>query len=158
MNQPLALDDPCFYINREISWLQFNARVLEEALDTRHPLLERVKFLAIFANNLDEFFMIRVSGLRRQAAALETPPDGMTPSEQLAAIRQTLMVQLAQQVDCWHKDLLPKLHESGIHLCHYDALGSQQQALLRRYFARGYSLSLPRWPLIQPIRSPISQT
>jgi polyphosphate kinase len=138
VDQPLALDDPCLYINREISWLQFNARVLEEALDTRHPLLERVKFLAIFANNLDEFFMIRVSGLRRQAArgALETPPDGMTPSEQLAAIRQTLMVQLAQQVDCWHKDLLPKLHESGIHLCHYDTLGPQQQALLRRYFAR----------------------
>jgi polyphosphate kinase len=138
VGQPLALDDPCLYINREISWLQFNARVLEEALDTRHPLLERVKFLAIFANNLDEFFMIRVSGLRRQAArgALEMPPDGMTPSEQLAAIRQTLMVQLAQQADCWHKDLLPRLHNVGIHLCRYGTLGPQQQALLRRYFAR----------------------
>jgi polyphosphate kinase len=135
---PLALDDPRVYINREISWLQFNARVLEEALDTRHALLERVKFLAIFANNLDEFFMIRVSGLRRQAArgALEMPPDGMTPSEQLAAIRQTLMVQLTQQADCWHKDLLPKLHEAGVHLYRYDALGPQQQAFLRRYFTR----------------------
>jgi polyphosphate kinase len=136
--QSLGLDDPRLYINREMSWLQFNARVLEEALDTRHPLLERVKFLAIFANNLDEFFMIRVSGLRRQAAggALETPPDGMTPSEQLAAIRQTLIVQLAQQADCWHKDLMPKLGEAGVRLCRYDALGLQQQAMLRRYFAR----------------------
>lgn len=135
---PLALDDPCLYTNREISWLQFNARVLEEAFDTRHPLLERVKFLAIFANNLDEFFMIRVSGLRRQAAggALQTPPDGMTPSEQLAAIRQTLMVQLAQQADCWHTDLLPKLHDVSVHLYRYDALGPEQQALLRQYFAR----------------------
>ena len=134
----MELNDPHLYINREISWLQFNARVLEEALDTRHPLLERVKFLAIFANNLDEFFMIRVSGLRRQAAggALEMPPDSMTPSEQLAAIRQTLVVQLAQQADCWHKDLMPKLRQAGIHLCRYDDLGPQQQALLRRYFAR----------------------
>jgi polyphosphate kinase len=131
------LDDPRLYLNREISWLQFNARVLEEALDTRHPLLERVKFLAIFANNLDEFFMIRVSGLRRQAVGrvLETPPDGMTPLEQLAAIRQTLMVQLAQQADCWQKDVLPKLHQAGVRVCRYDALGPRQQALLRQYFA-----------------------
>ena len=76
------LDDPYLYINRELSWLQFNWRVLEEALDAHHPLLERVKFLAIFASNLDEFFMIRVSGLRRQVTGgvLEVPPDGMTPS------------------------------------------------------------------------------
>jgi hypothetical protein len=92
------LDDPSLYINRELSWLQFNWRVLEEALDERHPLLERVKFLAIFATNLDEFFMIRVSGLRRQVTGgvLEVPPDGMTPSEQLAAIHQTLTIHLAR--------------------------------------------------------------
>src|SRR5499426_3621515 len=86
------LDDSYLYINRELSWLQFNWRVLEEALDERHPLLERVKFLAIFATNLDEIFMIRVSGLRRQVtkSVLEVPPDGMTPSEQLAAIHNTL--------------------------------------------------------------------
>jgi polyphosphate kinase len=132
------LDDSTLYINREISWLQFNWRVLEEALDERYPLLERVKFLAIFANNLDEFFMIRVSGLRRQVAggALEAPPDSMTPSEQLAAVRQTLMAQLARQVECWHHDLLPKLEQSGIHVCHYSALQPKQQDLLRHYFAR----------------------
>jgi polyphosphate kinase len=92
---PVDLEDPRLYINRELSWLQFNERVLEEALDTRYPLLERVKFLAIFGNNLDEFFMIRVSGLRRQVTGgvLETPPDGMSPSEQLADIRQVLMDQ-----------------------------------------------------------------
>src|SRR5262245_42794511 len=86
------LDAPSLYLNSEISWLQFNWRVLEEALDERHPLLERVKFLAIFAKNLDEFFMIRVSGLLRQVTGgvLEVPPDGMTPSEQLAAIHNTL--------------------------------------------------------------------
>jgi len=132
------LDDPSLYINRELSWLQFNGRVLEEALDERHPLLERVKFLAIFANNLDEFFMIRVSGLRRQLAAevLETPPDGMTPAEQLMAIRQELMPQLAQHSDCWHKDLLPKLRAADINVLRYDDLKRKQRKLLRRYFER----------------------
>ena len=77
------LDSPSLYINRELSWIRFNHHVLEEAQDEGHPLLERVKFLSIFANNLDEFFMIRVSGLQRQAAqgVLKAPPDGMTASE-----------------------------------------------------------------------------
>jgi polyphosphate kinase len=132
------LDDPSLYINRELSWLQFNWRVLEEALDERHPLLERVKFLAIFATNLDEFFMIRVSGLRRQVTggALEVPPDGMTPSEQLVAIHNTLAVHLARQAASRQQDLLPWLQQTGIQLQHYRDLQPQQRAFLRWYFER----------------------
>src|SRR5262252_8241692 len=92
------LDAPSLYLNREISWLQFNWRVLEEALDERHPLLERVKFLAIFAKNLDEFFMVRVSGLLRQVTdgVLEVPPDGLRTSEQLTEILHTYITHLAR--------------------------------------------------------------
>ncbi len=142
--EAVDLDDPSLYINRELSWLQFNWRVLEEALDERHPLLERVRFLAIFASNLDEFFMIRVSGLRRQLAAevLETPPDGMTPAEQLAAIRQELLPQLARHSECWHKDVLPKLREAGIQVLRYDELKRKQRKLLRRHFERDIFPSL----------------
>src|SRR6202048_383489 len=81
---------PPLYLNRELSWLAFNARVLHEAADSRVPLLERLKFLAIFGSNLDEFYMVRVAGLRRQVASgtLHHTPDGLTPAEQLAAIRE----------------------------------------------------------------------
>ena len=132
------LDDPRLYINRELSFLQFNLRVLEEALDTRHPLLERVKFLSIFSSNLDEFFMIRVSGLRRQltAEAVEAPPDGTSPADQLRAIRQVLPPLLERQADCWHNDLLPKLEAEGIHVLHYQQLKPKQRKLLRKHFER----------------------
>lgn len=135
---PTTLEDSACYINREVSWLQFNWRVLEEALDTAHPLLERVKFLAIFAKNLDEFFMIRVSGLRRQVMArvVQTPPDGMTPSEQLAAIHATLVTQLARQATCWEHDILPRLQEAGINVCTYSALQPAQCRWLRQVFRR----------------------
>jgi len=140
--RPTDLNDPRLYINRELSWLQFNRRVLEEALDERHPLLERVKFVSIFASNLDEFFMIRVSALRRQLDAeaagaglvVEAAPDRLTPAEQLAAIRRELLPQLACHSTCWHEDLLPRLHEAGIHLTRYDELKRRQQKLLRHYF------------------------
>jgi len=130
------LDDPKLYINRELSFLQFNKRVLEEAMDENHPLLERIKFASIFASNLDEFFMIRVSGLRRQFAAkiLETPPDGMTPAEQLAAIREQMLPLLDLHSECWHKDLCPKLKEAGIEVLRYDELKRKQRKLLRQYF------------------------
>jgi len=132
------LDDPKLYINRELSRLQFDDRVLEEAMDENHPLLERVKFASIFASNLDEFFMIRVSGLRRQLAAkvLEPPPDGMTPAEQLAAIREQLLPMLETHSECWHKDLCPKLQEAGIEVLNYDELKRKQRKLLRQYFER----------------------
>jgi polyphosphate kinase len=132
------LDDPKLYINRELSWLEFNERVLEEALDKHHPLLERVKFLAIFANNLDEFFMVRVSALRRQLAAgvIEAPPDGMTPAEQLAGIWHGLLPLLERQADCWRHTLLPKLRDADIHVLDYEQLKGKQRKLLRRYFER----------------------
>lgn len=132
------LDDPKLYINRELSWLQFNERVLEEALDKHHPLLERVKFLAIFANNLDEFFMVRVSALRRQLAGgvIEAPPDGMTPAEQLAGIWHVLLPLLERHSDCWRNTLLPKLGDAGIRVLDYQELKGKQRKLLRRYFER----------------------
>ena len=132
------LNDPDLFINRELSMIQFNGRVLEEAMDERHPLLERIKFLSIFASNMDEFFMIRFSGLRRQLAAgvVEAPPDGMTPAEQLLAIRNELSPQLAQHADCWRKDLLPKLQQADIRVLCYDDLKRKQRKLLRRYFER----------------------
>jgi polyphosphate kinase len=132
------LEDARLFINRELSWLQFNWRVLEEATDESHPLLERVKFLAIFSSNLDEFFMIRVSGLRHQLAAqtVDTPPDGMTPAEQLAEIRRQLSPKLARQSACWRDDLIPKLRQAGIHVLSYGDLKGKQRKLLRRYFER----------------------
>jgi polyphosphate kinase len=130
-------EEPRFF-NREISWLHFNRRVLEEALDESNPLLERVKFLAIFANNLDEFFMIRVSGLRRQLlnGVLDLPPDGLTPAEQLAAIRKELSPDLDRVQEAWKKMLLPKLRESGVCVLGYGELSDRQRAVLRRYFER----------------------
>ena len=105
------LDDPKLYLNRELTWLEFNRRVLEEAMDEAHPLLERVKFLSIFSSNLDEYFMIRVSGLRQQleAGIVELTPDSMSPAEQLAIIRRTLEPMLLQQLVIWLDDVLPKL-------------------------------------------------
>ncbi len=96
---PADLRDPALYLNRELSWLEFNRRVLEEAHDMRHPLLERVKFLAIFSTNLDEFYMIRVSGLKDQLAAGVTsaPSDGLTPAQTLAAIRERVLPMLHEQ-------------------------------------------------------------
>src|SRR4051812_16529285 len=94
---PVAdLTDPALYVNRQISWLAFNDRVLVEAVSERWPLLERLKFLAIFASNLDEFFMIRVAGLHEQleAEVVEAGPDGLTPREQLARISEIIRRQL----------------------------------------------------------------
>ena len=87
------LFDPQLYINRELSWLEFNERCLSEALSPDAPLLERIRFLAIFSNNLDEFYMVRVSGLKDQVTAgvVETPPDGLSPQQQIVAIRERVL-------------------------------------------------------------------
>src|SRR5262245_28414230 len=105
-------------LNRELSWLDFNSRVMEEAEAGHNPLLERVGFLAISANNLDEFFMKRVGGLQRQLAAGVTrlSPDGRTPLEQLEAIRARVLGMIDRQSELWFRTVLPQLHEAKIHL------------------------------------------
>jgi polyphosphate kinase len=110
--------DQSQYLNRELSWLEFNARVLHEAFDTRNPLLERAKFLAIYSTNLDEFYMVRVAGLRRQvrAGVTQPSPDGMSPSEQLAAIAKRVDAQLGDVRRCLQDYVLPGLAERGVRL------------------------------------------
>lgn len=132
----LLADDPSLYINRELSWIRFNRHVLDEARDESHPLLERVKFLAIFANNLDEYFMIRVSGLQRQLAkgVMKSPPDGMTPSQQLDAIRHMLIPELEAQYETWHQEILPKLDAAGIHIHMYTDLSDAQKTAMHVFF------------------------
>ncbi len=124
------------YINREIGWIRFNRHVLDEASDTRHPLLERVKFLSIFANNLDEFFMVRVSGLQRQveSGVLEAPPDGMSPMEQLAEIHDQLAPLLAAQSGCWECDLVPAMKAEGIEIFPVHALSDEERIIMREYY------------------------
>src|SRR4029453_18080672 len=124
------------FINRELSWLEFNRRVLEEALDQRHPLLERLKFLAIFSSNLDEFFMIRVSGLQEalEAGITETSPDGMTASEQLREISQRLRPMLDTQMTCLKSDVLPALAQSGLVIRNYRDLNKREKKAAHDYF------------------------
>jgi polyphosphate kinase len=132
------LNHPTYYINRELSWLGFNYRVLAEALNASNPLLERVKFLSIFSSNLDEFFMIRVSGLKRQLASgvIKPPPDGLTPAQQLGKIREHLLPMLETVTQCWRDDLQPKLFGEGIRVVPHSSLRKRQIRMLRDHFER----------------------
>ena len=132
-----SLDDPALYINREISWLKFNRRVLEEAMGD-HPLLEQVKFLAICGSNLDEFYMARVPGLYRQAenGALEPSPDGMDPQALLDLIKAEVDRLNAEYAEVWRERMLPALAQSGIHIHGMDGLSNKERAGLREYFER----------------------
>ncbi len=132
----LAAGDPQYLLNRELSWLEFNRRVLQEALDERTPLLERLKFLAIFSTNLDEFFMIRVAGLKEQIAEgiREKSRDGMTAQEQLHAIRKCLRPMLAEQMRCLHNEVLPQLAEHDIKLVSIKDLRRDEKKKLENYF------------------------
>jgi polyphosphate kinase len=123
------------YINRELSWLAFNARVLNEAVDERTPLLERVRFLSIVGTNLDEFYMVRVAGLRRQVAAgvVHAPPDGMMPQEQLDAIDRTVSDLCARARDCLAL-LLPRLADHGVRLVRVDELTPAEWRAVDEYF------------------------
>jgi polyphosphate kinase len=115
------LGQPELYINRELSWIEFNRRVLEEAEDSRHSLLERVKFLSIFDTNLDEFIMIRLAGLKDQIAAHVTTlsPDGLTAEEQLAAVRQRLAPLIQEVREYWNHELCPLLESHHIYVLEY---------------------------------------
>ncbi len=129
---------PEHFINRELSWLEFNARVLEEAEDVDNPLLERVRFLAIFASNLDEFFMVRVAGLREQAFGdsppQDTPADGLTAIEQLERIARRTEQLVNQQYECWNGSVLPALAEAGIRIVAKDDLENVESKSLNKFF------------------------
>ena len=130
------LNDRALYFNREISWLAFNRRVLEEALDPAWPLLERLKFLAIFHSNLDEFFMIRVSGLHEQleAAVTERSADGLSAQEQLRIICETARGDCALAVATLTQDVLPKLRQQGVRLLKWEELETGPRKELTDYF------------------------
>jgi polyphosphate kinase len=124
------------FLNRELSWLDFNARVLELAEDDSLPLLERVKFLAIFASNLDEFYMVRIAGLkRRQTTGLTVrSPDGLTIREQLELVTQRTQDLVQRHADVFLKDITPRLEDAGIRIVHWEDLGDDDTRRQREYF------------------------
>jgi len=145
---PIDLRDPSLYINRELSNIEFNRRVLHEA-QADHPLLERVKFLAIFHANMDEFFMVRVSGLKQQfkLGVTATAPDGLLPREQLANVHRTLTQLFAESNAIWREQLHPQLSEANVHVLRYEELSKGQRNKLRAYFEREI------FPVLTPLAS-----
>jgi polyphosphate kinase len=126
--------------------LEFHRRVLEEALDERNPLLERLKFLSIFAANLDEFFMIRVSGLKEEMEyEVDVSADGLTPAQQLAKSRERVLTLIADQARCLREDVLPRLDEAGISVVRFDSLSRHEQERLEEYFTENI------FPIITPL-------
>jgi polyphosphate kinase len=134
----IDLNSSAYYTNRELSWLEFNSRVLQEAFDSRTLLLERLKFLAIFSSNLDEFFMIRVAILKEQIGAKvsKLAPDGLTPPVQLEAIAQHLRPLVAQQHQHFEQELRPMLKTAGVYLLNYADLTKPQRSHLQTLFEK----------------------
>ncbi|GAC1360860.1 MAG: polyphosphate kinase 1 [Ktedonobacteraceae bacterium] len=131
-----SLESPDLYINRELSWIEFNRRVFDESKRERHPLLERVKFTAIFETNLDEFIMIRLAGLKDQVDSRKSllSPDGRTPGQQLAAVRRRLAPLVQEVRQYWREDLMPLLAREHIYVLDYVQLSETQRAVMRTYF------------------------
>ena len=131
-------NDPKNFFNRDLSWIEFNRRVLEEALDPEMPLLEKVKFLSIFHSNLDEFYMIRVAGLKEQIVAnvLEPTIDGLTPTEQLQKIEKFLKPMLKTTLELWSTEIVPSLKEHNIIIAEYDDLSGEEKDKLNEYFKK----------------------
>src|ERR1041384_7022200 len=137
--------------NRELSLLEFFRRVLEEAQDEAQPLLERLKFWSIFSSNVDEFFMIRVSGLKEQLSGevTELSPDGRTPAAQLSECRERLLPMIAAQMRCLQAEVLPQLKSRGIHIAPYDSLADSEPRALDQYFVAQALPGLPP-PALDP--------
>jgi len=142
-----SLDEPRLFINRELSWLAFNERVLEEGRNAAVPVVERLKFVTIVASNLDEFFMVRVAGLKQQLSGEieELPPDGMSVPEQLAAISIKVHEIVAKQYDTLHRTILPELAKQGIRIVRADELNEEQR---REMEARFYN---DVFPILTPL-------
>jgi polyphosphate kinase len=136
MGDPVTKYAPAQFINRELSWLEFNQRVLEEALDPKNPLLERVKFFCITSSNLDEFFEVRIAGLKQQIESdvVERSTDGMTATETFRAATQRIRRMVDQQYECWQKQLLPALAKHGIRFLQYEHLDESDRNWVEEYY------------------------
>ena len=135
-SQKISLDSPSLFLNRELSWIRFNARILEEAQDPWHPLLERVKFLAICGSNLDEFFMTRIPKLLKRVnkGSVEKSTDGMTSYDQIEATRREIIPLIKKHADCWKQELVPALSKEDIHIRKVGDLTDNQKHSLREFF------------------------
>ena len=139
-------ENPEYFISRELSWLEFNRRVLEEAFDTGNPLLERIKFISIFSSNLDEYFMVRVGGLKDQVEAgfSRQDPAGLTPKDQIKQIAKLTSEQVEQQYNCLKRSILPQLRKYGIEILKYEKLNDRQRDFVEEYFYNSiYSVLTP---------------
>jgi polyphosphate kinase len=139
--------DPKNFFNRDLSWIEFNRRVLEEALNPELPLLEKIKFISIFLTNLDEFYMIRISGLKEQIAAniIEPSIEGFTPREQIQKIEKTIQPMLKEVLDLWTESIVPELKENGILILEYDDLDDSEKKILTDYFQKEI------YPILTPL-------
>lgn len=139
--------DPKNFFNRDLSWIEFNRRVLEEAINPELPLLEKIKFISIFFTNLDEFYMIRISGLKEQIAAniLEPSIDGYTPREQILKIETIIQPMLKEVLGLWTETIVPALKENGISILDYDDLDKEEKEILTDYFKNEIS------PVLTPL-------
>ncbi len=131
-------NDPKNFFNRDLSWVEFNKRVLEEALDPELPLLDKIKFISIYSSNLDEFYMIRVAGLKEQIAANISEPaiDGLAPIEQLQRIEKMLKPLTKKLYEVWSKEIIPELRKNDIYLCNYSDFTEQEKHKLTAYFKK----------------------
>jgi polyphosphate kinase len=138
---------PKNFFNRDLSWIEFNRRVLEEALNPELPLLEKIKFISIFLTNLDEFYMIRISGLKEQIAAniIEPSIEGFTPREQIQKIEKTIQPMLKEVLDLWTESIVPELKENGISILEYDDLDDSEKKILTDYFQKEI------YPILTPL-------